>query len=163
VMKLVKQLDMNHIPMLVVFNKKDKVDNINQPVSENSIFVSARDKQDQVVFKDKLVEMIKNTMEYYEMELDASDADQLYWKKTKIRGKEMEEKLQSLVKEVETTLRPYFDEIEHNALIAQERVLDAFHKVKISEADLVGTTGYGYDDMGRDHLEEVYTEVFRAE
>ncbi|MFP6333978.1 methionine gamma-lyase family protein, partial [Bacillus subtilis] len=75
----------------------------------------------------------------------------------------MEEKLQSLVKEVETTLRPYFDEIEHNALIAQERVLDAFHKVKISEADLVGTTGYGYDDMGRDHLEEVYTEVFRAE
>ncbi|MFP6333979.1 GTPase HflX, partial [Bacillus subtilis] len=44
--------------------------------------VSARDKQDQVVFKDKLVEMIKNTMEYYEMELDASDADQLYWQKT---------------------------------------------------------------------------------
>ncbi|MBF0841423.1 MULTISPECIES: GTPase HflX [Mammaliicoccus] len=82
VMKLVKQLDMNHIPMLVVFNKKDKVDSINQPVSENSIFVSARDKQDQVVFKDKLVEMIKNTMEYYEMELDASNADQLYWQKT---------------------------------------------------------------------------------
>lgn len=75
----------------------------------------------------------------------------------------MEEKLQSLVKEVETTLRPYFDDVEHTALIAQERVLDAFHKVKISEADLVGTTGYGYDDMGRDHLEEVYTEVFRAE
>lgn len=75
----------------------------------------------------------------------------------------MEPKLASLIKEVESTLRPYFDEVEHNAYIAQENVLNAFHKVKITESDLVGTTGYGYDDIGRDHLEEVYSEVFKSE
>lgn len=75
----------------------------------------------------------------------------------------MEQKLNKLIKEVETELRPYFDGIEENALTAQERVLDAFHDVKITESDLVGTTGYGYDDIGRDHLEEVYSKVFKAE
>ncbi|MGK9043934.1 aminotransferase class I/II-fold pyridoxal phosphate-dependent enzyme [Mammaliicoccus vitulinus] len=75
----------------------------------------------------------------------------------------MEQKLNKLIKEVETELRPYFDGIEENALTAQERVLNAFHDVKITESDLVGTTGYGYDDIGRDHLEEVYSKVFKAE
>jgi cystathionine beta-lyase family protein involved in aluminum resistance len=34
------------------------------------------------------------------------------------------------------------------ALINQEKVLDAFHAVKATESDLLGTTGYGYDDFG---------------
>lgn len=42
-------------------------------------------------------------------------------------------------------------------------MLDAFHEVKITESDLIGTTGYGYDDVGRDHLEDVYSKVFKAE
>lgn len=75
----------------------------------------------------------------------------------------MEQKLKELIIDVEKELRPYFDHIEHNALIAQEHVLDAFHEVKITESDLIGTTGYGYDDVGRDHLEDVYSKVFKAE
>lgn len=75
----------------------------------------------------------------------------------------MEQKLKELIIDVEKELRPYFDQIEHNALIAQEHVLDAFHEVKITESDLIGTTGYGYDDVGRDHLEDVYIKVFKAE
>ncbi|MFI3378259.1 aminotransferase class I/II-fold pyridoxal phosphate-dependent enzyme [Mammaliicoccus sciuri] len=75
----------------------------------------------------------------------------------------MEQKLKELIIDVEKELRPYFDQIEHNALIAQEHVLDAFHEVKITESDLIGTTGYGYDDVGRDHLEDVYSKVFKAE
>lgn len=75
----------------------------------------------------------------------------------------MEQKLKDLIIDVEKELRPYFDQIEHNALIAQEHVLDAFHEVKITESDLIGTTGYGYDDVGRDHLEDVYSKVFKAE
>ncbi|MBI5975157.1 aminotransferase class I/II-fold pyridoxal phosphate-dependent enzyme [Staphylococcus canis] len=73
------------------------------------------------------------------------------------------EKLKNLIKDVETTLEPYFKEIEYRAFENQSRVLDAFHKVKITETDLVGTTGYGYDDLGRDHLEAVYAETFKAE
>ncbi|MCJ0913754.1 methionine gamma-lyase family protein [Mammaliicoccus sciuri] len=75
----------------------------------------------------------------------------------------MEQKLKELIIDVEKELRPYFNQIEHNALIAQEHVLDAFHEVKITESDLIGTTGYGYDDVGRDHLEDVYSKVFKAE
>ncbi|MGG6839788.1 UNVERIFIED_CONTAM: methionine gamma-lyase family protein [Mammaliicoccus sciuri] len=75
----------------------------------------------------------------------------------------MEQKLKELIIDVEKELRPYFDQIENNALIAQEHVLDAFHEVKITESDLIGTTGYGYDDVGRDHLEDVYSKVFKAE
>ncbi|MCY1048940.1 methionine gamma-lyase family protein [Mammaliicoccus sciuri] len=75
----------------------------------------------------------------------------------------MAQKLKELIIDVEKELRPYFDQIEQNALIAQEHILDAFHEVKITESDLIGTTGYGYDDIGRDHLEDVYSKVFKAE
>ncbi|MBV5221348.1 aminotransferase class I/II-fold pyridoxal phosphate-dependent enzyme [Staphylococcus hominis] len=71
--------------------------------------------------------------------------------------------IQHIVSEVEETLTPFFKEIEETAYINQEKVLDAFHHVKASENDLVGSTGYGYDDFGRDHLEEIYAYTFKAE
>ncbi len=71
--------------------------------------------------------------------------------------------LELLINEVETTLTPYFKEIEARALENQARVLDAFHHIKITESDLLGSTGYGYDDFGRDHLEAVYAHTFKAE
>ncbi|AKC76396.1 cystathionine beta-lyase family protein involved in aluminum resistance [Staphylococcus haemolyticus] len=69
----------------------------------------------------------------------------------------------SMVKDVEKTLAPYFKEIEEIAYSNQEKVLNAFHYVKATESDLVGSTGYGYDDFGRDHLEEIYAHTFKAE
>ena len=71
--------------------------------------------------------------------------------------------MRSLIEDVESTLTPYFKDIERIALINQEKVLDAFHAVKATESDLLGTTGYGYDDFGRDHLEEIYAYTFKAE
>ncbi|MBA8778758.1 methionine gamma-lyase family protein [Staphylococcus schleiferi subsp. coagulans] len=71
--------------------------------------------------------------------------------------------LEQLINEVETTLTPYFKEIEARSLENQARVLDAFHHIKITESDLLGSTGYGYDDFGRDHLEAVYAHTFKAE
>ncbi|MGW9855579.1 cystathionine beta-lyase family protein involved in aluminum resistance [Staphylococcus hominis] len=71
--------------------------------------------------------------------------------------------IQHIVSEVEETLAPFFKEIEETAYINQEKVLDAFHHVKASENDLVGSTGYGYDDFGRNHLEEIYAHTFKAE
>ncbi|RIP33473.1 hypothetical protein BUZ14_10205 [Staphylococcus gallinarum] len=68
-----------------------------------------------------------------------------------------------IIDEVESTLSPYFKNIEKTALLNQEKVLNAFHAVKASESDLQGTTGYGYDDLGRDHLEEIYAHTFKAE
>lgn len=68
-----------------------------------------------------------------------------------------------LIQEVEADLEPHFKAIEQRAFENQARVLDAFHHVKITEADLQGSTGYGYDDFGRDRLEAVYANVFKAE
>lgn len=71
--------------------------------------------------------------------------------------------MKQLIADTEAKLEPYFKNIEEIAYINQEKVLDAFHAVKVSESDLLGTTGYGYDDIGRDHLEAVYAHAFKAE
>ena len=67
------------------------------------------------------------------------------------------------IAEVEDILAPFFQQIEDIALLNQEKVLAAFHHVKATESDLLGTTGYGYDDIGRQHLEEIYAHTFRAQ
>ena len=48
---------------------------------------------------------------------------------------------------------------EHN----QAKVLAAMQKNKVSAACFAATTGYGYDDVGRDNLERVYADVFHTE
>ena len=53
--------------------------------------------------------------------------------------------------------------IERCAELGQLKVLAAMQKLRVSEAHLVGTTGYGYHDLGRDTLEQVYAELFAAE
>lgn len=55
------------------------------------------------------------------------------------------------------------EKLEKRALFNQEKVLNAFHHVKASESDLQGSTGYGYDDFGRDHLEQIYAHTFKAD
>ena len=52
-------------------------------------------------------------------------------------------------------LKDRFDEIDENAEVNQMKVLKALQDNRASEACLMGTTGYGYNDMGRDILEAV--------
>ncbi|MBO4396762.1 MAG: methionine gamma-lyase family protein [Eubacterium sp.] len=56
-----------------------------------------------------------------------------------------------------------FKSIDKNAESASYRVLNAFHDCRVSENHLHGTTGYGYNDDGRDTLERVYAKVFGTE
>lgn len=71
--------------------------------------------------------------------------------------------IDKLVNEVEEEIKEQFI-IEENIELANSRkVLQAFKKFNISEAHLQGTTGYGYGDMGRDTIEELYAEIFKAE
>ena len=60
-------------------------------------------------------------------------------------------------------LKSRFEGIDENAEYNQMKVLNALQKAKVSEACLLGTTGYGYNDIGRDTLEEVYSYVFHTE
>ena len=60
-------------------------------------------------------------------------------------------------------LRPRFDMIDETAEYNQLRVIQAMQENHIGEAHLKGTTGYGYDDIGRDGLERVYASYFGTE
>ena len=60
-------------------------------------------------------------------------------------------------------LKERFEEIDKRAEYNQLKVLKALQDNQVSEACLLGTTGYGYNDMGRDTLEMVYASVFHTE
>lgn len=60
-------------------------------------------------------------------------------------------------------LKQRFDAIDQTAESNQMKVLAAFQKNRVSEACLQGTTGYGYNDVGRETLEKVYADVFHTE
>ncbi|WP_301109647.1 aminotransferase class I/II-fold pyridoxal phosphate-dependent enzyme [Sporosarcina sp.] len=65
--------------------------------------------------------------------------------------------------EAEQKIAPYVKNVEEIAFYNQRKVLQAFKQNKVSEFHLTGSTGYGYDDSGRDTLEQVYSDVFGAE
>ena len=60
-------------------------------------------------------------------------------------------------------LKERFEEIDRIAEYNQAKVLCAMQKNKVSAACFAATTGYGYDDLGRDNLERVYADVFHTE
>jgi len=60
-------------------------------------------------------------------------------------------------------LESRFRKIDENAEYNQLKVVKAMQDCQVSEACLLGTTGYGYNDLGRDTLEEVYAKVFHTE
>ncbi len=60
-------------------------------------------------------------------------------------------------------LKPRFDDIDKLAEINQLKVISAMQKNNVSEACMLGTTGYGYNDLGRETLEKVYADIFHTE
>ena len=60
-------------------------------------------------------------------------------------------------------LKDRFSEVDKIAEYNQAKVLAAMQKNRVSAACFAATTGYGYDDVGRDNLERVYADVFHTE
>ena len=56
-----------------------------------------------------------------------------------------------------------FSRIDENTMRCSAKVLAAFQEARVSTADFIEVTGYGYTDSGRDKLEEIYAKVFGAE
>ncbi|MCD7825764.1 MAG: methionine gamma-lyase family protein [Clostridiaceae bacterium] len=65
--------------------------------------------------------------------------------------------------EVQKTLKERFEQVDQIAEYNQMKVIRAMEHQKVSAACFEATTGYGYDDLGRETLEAVYAEVFGAE
>ena len=75
----------------------------------------------------------------------------------------MDEKIIKLVNDSEKELDEEFKKIDEICEYNSLKVLNAFWNNKLSEAHFSQTTGYGYDDIGRDVIEKIYAEIFGAE
>ncbi len=73
------------------------------------------------------------------------------------------EKVRQMSAQAQSDLKEQFDRIDAIAEINTQKILSAFQDHRVAESDFAGTTGYGYDDIGRDKLEEIYAEIFGAE
>ena len=69
----------------------------------------------------------------------------------------------SLAERAERDCKEVFKRIDENALRCSAKVLKAFQDARVSTADFIEVTGYGFTDSGRDKLEEVFARVFDAE
>ena len=73
------------------------------------------------------------------------------------------EKLIALEKQAERDLAPMFAEMDEIAFYNTQKVMEAYRELRVSESSFASTTGYGYDDRGRETLDEVYARVFGTE
>ncbi len=73
------------------------------------------------------------------------------------------QKLKQLVKEVEEQIKEIHSGIEDRIEENQLKVLQAFRSHQVSDFHFTPSTGYGYDDVGRDTLESIYAQVFGGE
>ena len=71
--------------------------------------------------------------------------------------------LEKLADEAEEALAPRFAAIDRIARVNTAKVLSVFREERVSEGMFASTTGYGYDDLGRDTLDRIYAKVFGAE
>jgi len=75
----------------------------------------------------------------------------------------LDEDILAFSHEVLESLKERFQKIDETAEYNQLKVIKAMQECKVSEACLLGTTGYGYNDIGRDTLEEVFAHIFKTE
>lgn len=72
-------------------------------------------------------------------------------------------KVLDFCKEIDNGLKARFEKIDEIAEYNQLKVIMAMQKNQVSEAHLGTSTGYGYNDLGRDTLEDVYADIFHTE
>jgi len=68
-----------------------------------------------------------------------------------------------LIKQCEQSLKDSFEKIDDICLLNQEKVLNAFQQCAVNLVHMSGSTGYGYDDMGKPKLCELYKTIFNTE
>ena len=67
------------------------------------------------------------------------------------------------IDDIEKKLMPMFKKYEEIEYVNSKKVMDAFSFCNVSEACFNASTGYGYGDLGRDTLEQVYSHIFKSE
>jgi len=75
----------------------------------------------------------------------------------------IDNKISELAQEVEKEVHNQFEKVDDVRQYNQLKVIKAMQKNQLSDSHFSGTTGYGYDDRGREVLDRVYADVFKAE
>ena len=70
---------------------------------------------------------------------------------------------ENLIKEVELEIQEVFRKNEEIEVINSDKVISAFKKFSVNEAHFAGTTGYGYNDFGREIIEKIFCDIYKAE
>ncbi|MBQ7375254.1 MAG: methionine gamma-lyase family protein [Clostridia bacterium] len=73
------------------------------------------------------------------------------------------ERILGLCAEAESELAPIFAEIDAISFANTKKIMDAFREHRVSESMFISTSGYGYDDRGREVLDAVWADVMGAE
>lgn len=76
---------------------------------------------------------------------------------------EIRPEVYEMAERAQTRLNAVFAKIDSTAEINTKKVMEAFQNHRVSDACFAGTTGYGYDDMGREALDKIYAQVFGTE
>ena len=71
--------------------------------------------------------------------------------------------IRAMAEKAMAEIAPQFQKIDEIAAINTEKVLAAFRENRVSDGCFAGTTGYGYDDKGREVLDNIYAQVFGTE
>ena len=75
----------------------------------------------------------------------------------------IDERIVNLIEEEERNLKSIYEKIDQTEYENTLKVLNAFHKYQINEVHFTSTTGYGYNDIGRDTIEKVFADVLGSE
>ncbi len=98
------------------------------------------------------------------MSINVTNNSEMSYTTALLRDKfNIDERILNLVSEAETELKPQFELLDDIMGYNQYKILDAFHKNKISDMHFGWNTGYGYDDIGRTTLEKLYADVFHTD
>lgn len=76
---------------------------------------------------------------------------------------EIRPEVYEMARKAEAVCRDCFLEIDRVAEVNTRRVMEAFQDQRVSDSCFAGTTGYGYDDLGRDTLDRIYAQIFGTE
>lgn len=75
----------------------------------------------------------------------------------------IDSKVLSIINNAENKLEDFYKELENTAFLNQKKVLEAFQNNNVALRHFSGTSGYGYDDIGRDTLCKVFADIFHSE
>ena len=70
---------------------------------------------------------------------------------------------EELIRKVDLKIKEELEKVDELERLNSEKVLNAFIKEQVAETDFNATTGYGYNDLGRDKIEKIYADIFKAE